>query len=789
MFRNFLLTALRNLAKQKVFAGFNILGISMGIACCIVVYLLIQYHYSQDAFHQKAATIFTVNHVRTVDGSPELWATSPDAIGSSLKAHIPQVKRFVRFDHEGVVVKSGDHVFHESLHLADPDFFQLFSFPLQSGRTDVLHDPSSLVLSEPMARKYFGNEEPIGQQLTVIFDNQIKRTFTVRAVAAPFPNTASFSFDFLCNYTVGKDLDWRENDWSRQLQATFIELDSPASADKVTAALGRFAKLHNAINPQLAITSFYLDNLLQMAQHSHKTRHSLAGGTSPIGLLVLGILAILVLLMACFNFMNYTIATSTSRFKEIGVRKALGSTRQQLIRQFIGENLLTGCIALGLALLITETLFLPTFSRLIDFYQLRFNLIENWKLIVFLLGLMGGIGLVSGLYPSLYISSFSAVSVLKGKQRLAGNNGFVRTLLIIQFGLSMFTVAAAIVTTQNAQFIRRMDVGYDQNQLVVLRTNSEQSFNYLRDVAARLPEVKQIAGSQDQIGRINDHPVTLENNQIKSTADVFRVSAEYLQTLGLRFIEGRNFLPDSPVDTERSILVNQALVKAMGWKSAIGKQIRVADQVYQVAGVVHDFNYQFFFVKIAPCILKLNRSSENRVLTLKMATADLDHLSGQLKAAWQKTMPDIPFELSQQEDVYSTSYDESRRVRDVFTYVAMLTLIISVMGLFALVSLTIAKKTKEIGIRKVLGASAFNVATLLNREFLGLIAIAGIVFLPLAFVALKSLLESVYIYHIPVTAGAFIGTLVVMLLLASLTIGSQVYKIAVSNPVKALQSE
>ncbi|UFH54385.1 ABC transporter permease [Spirosoma sp. KNUC1025] len=789
MFRNFLLMATRNLAKQRLFAGFNILGIAMGIACCIVVYLLIQFHYNQDTFHSKASVIYMVNHVRTTDGSPEQWATSPDPIGPALKADLPDVKRFVRFQGERAVVKSGSNVFNEYIRLADPDFFRMFSFSLQAGSPDALTDPSAIILSEPMARKYFGNAQAIGQQLTILFGDKTKRNFTVRAVAAPFPNTASFSFDMLVNFAVGKELGWKDNDWARQVQATFIELTSPSSADKVTKALNRYVKAHNAINQQLVISSFYLDNLLTTAQHSHNTRHALASGTSPTGLLVLGVLAGLVLLMACFNFMNYTIATSTSRFKEIGVRKVLGSTRKQLIQQFIGENLLSGFLALVLAIVLAETLFLPAFSQLIDFYQLRFNLIDNWKLVLFLLVLMIGIGLISGLYPSLYISSFSPINVLKGKQRIAGNNGFVRTLLVVQFGLSMFTVAAAIVTTQNAQFIRHMDVGYNQNQLVVLRTDSEKSFNYLRDVASRLPDVVQVAGSQDQIGRAGDQTITLETSSVKSTADVFRVGSDYVSALGLRLTQGRNFLPDSPVDADQSVLVNESLVKTMGWQSAVGKRIRLDNKSYQVAGVVHDFNYQFFFVKIAPCILKLNRSSENRVLTLKVNTADLATLSNRLKTEWYKVMPDVPFELSQQEDVYSASYDESRRVKDVFTYVAILTLIISIMGLFALVSLSIAKKTKEIGIRKVLGASAFSVANLLNREFLILISVAGIIFLPLAFVAMKALFDNVYVYHIPVTAGSFVGALLLILLLALITIGSQVYKVAISNPVKALQTE
>ncbi len=789
MLNNFFKIAIRNLLKQKLFASFNILGISMGIACSVVVYLLIQHQFSQDAFHTNAPTTFLVNHIRTTNGQPERWITSPDAIGPALQTDVVEVKQFVRFQGNSAIVKQGNNVFHEYIHFTDPNFFNLFSFPLQAGTADPLSAPDGIVLSDAAARKYFGGKEAVGQVLTILFDGKTKQTFTVKAVAAPFPNTASFSFTMLLNYEVGKTLGWNDNDWTRPVQATFIQVEKPADVGKVTAALTRFVKRYNDANGQAPINSFYLDNLLDVSKNGYQTRYSFASGTSPTGMIILGVLAALVLFMACFNFMNYTIATSVTRFKEIGVRKVLGSTRKQLIRQFIGENLFVGCIALGLGLLLAGTLFLPTFRVLIDFPQLRFNLRENWQLLLFLLALIGTISLLSGFYPSVYVSGFNPITVLKGQQRIKGTNGLVRTLLVAQFGLAMFTVAAAILTTQNAQFLRNMDVGYQPARLMVLQTENEQAFNQLRDAATRLPGVTQVAGSQDQIGRTGDHVTTLEFGDTKSTAEVFRVSADYLQLLGLRLEQGRNFLPNSPAEATNSIVVNRALVKAMGWASAVGKQVRMNNKICHIVGVVDDFNYRFFYIKIAPCILQMNLPADNRVLTLKVDTDDIAQLTAKLKPVWQHAMPDVPFALQQQTEVYRSSYDDSRRVKDIFTYVAFLTLLISAMGLFALVSLNIAKRTKEIGIRKVLGASAYSIANLLNREFLLLITIAGVIFLPLAFLALKGLLESEYPYHIPVTAWAFISTLGVMLLLAIVTIGSQVFKIATSNPVKALQTE
>ena len=789
MIGNFFKISLRNLLKQRLFASFNILGIAMGIACSILVYLLIQHQFSQDAFHANAPTTFIINHIRTTNGEPERWITSPDAIGPALQTDVAEVKQFVRFQGNSAVVKQGSNVFQEYVHFADPNFFKLFSFPLQTGSTNPLSEPNGIVLSDATARKYFGGKPAVGQSLTILFDGKTKQNFIVKAVAAPFPNTASFSFDILVNYTVGNVLGWRYNDWSRSVQATFIQVGKPADIAKVTATLAKYVKRHNDVNSQSPVEAFYVDNLLDISQNGYRTRHSFASGTSPTGMIVLGILAALVLFMACFNFMNYTIAASVTRFKEIGVRKVLGSTRQQLIRQFIGENLLVGSIALGLGLIVAGTLFLPTFRVLIDFPQLRFNLLENWQLLLFLIVLILGISLLSGLYPSLYISSFNPVTVLKGRQRIKGTNSLVRTLLVVQFGIAMFTVAAAILTTQNAQFLRYMDVGYEPSKLLVLRTDGERSFNQLRDAANRLPGVTQVAGSQDQIGRTGDNLTTLELGSTKSTAELLHVSPDYIQTLGLRVAQGRNFLPDSPAEADNSIIVNQALVKAMGWTSAVGKQVRLKDKICHIVGVVDDFNYRFFYVKIAPCVLQMNLPADNRVLTMRVNADDMTRLTAQLKPVWQRAMPDAPFEMAQQNDVYASSYDGVRRVKDIFTFVAFLTLLISVMGLFALVSLNIARKTKEIGIRKVLGASAYSIANLLNREFLMLITIAGAIFLPLAFFALKGLLESEYPYHIPVTGWAFVNTLVMMLLLAALTIGTQVYKIATANPVKALQTE
>lgn len=789
MISNYLKIALRNLLKQKLFSGFNILGIAIGIACSVVVYLLIQHQFSQDAFHANASTTFIVNHTRTTNGQPEHWITSPDAIGPALQTDVAEVKQFVRFQGKSAVVKQGSNVFHEYIRLADPNFFDVFSFPLQVGTADPLRDPNGIVLSDAAARKYFGREAAVGQSLTILFDGKTRQRFTVKAVAAPFPNTASFSFDILVNYSVGRTLGWRDNDWTRPINATFIQVEEPADIGKVTTALATYVKHHNEVNSQSPIGAFYVDNLLDLSQHANRTRHSFAAGLSPVGMLMLGILAALVLFMACFNFMNYTIATSVTRFKEIGVRKVLGSTRKQLIRQFIGENLLVGSLALGLGLLLAGTLFLPVFRVLIDFPQLRFSLLDNWQLILFLMTLVVVISFLSGLYPAVYISGFNAITVLKGRQRIKGTNGLVRTLMVVQFGFAMFTVSAAILTTQNAQFFRYMDVGYEPSKLVVLRTDSEQSFDQLRDAAARLPGVVQVAGSQDQIGQTGDNVTTLELGAARSTTEVLRVSSEYVQTVGLRVAQGRNFLANSTAEAANSIIVNQALVKAMGWTSAVGKQVRLKDKICHIVGVVDDFNYRFFFVKIAPCVLQLNLPANNRVLTLKVNTDDITRLSAPLKPVWQRAMPDTPFEISQQNEVYTSSYDATRRVKDVFTYVAFLTLLISAMGLFALASLNIAKKTKEIGIRKVLGASSYSIANLLNREFLILITIAGTIFLPLAFSALKSLLESEYPYHIPITAWAFVGTLVMMLLLALLIISSQVYRIATANPVKALQTE
>lgn len=789
MFKNFLKVAVRNIRKQGFYALFNSLGMAMAIACSIIIYLIIQRQQNLDNFHKNASEIFAVNETHIINGVSEPDFRSPLPLAPQLKNNSPLITSAVRLYSVDVTAKKKDDAFYENIILTDDDFFNMFSFSIQAGNKNAIKNPSAIVLSYEAAKKYFGNSSALGKQLSIIFNNSYKRTFTVAAVAAPFPDNASFTFNMLANISLLNGLGLNENDWKLQTKASFIQLRSAASASQVSSLLNDYVKVYNGANPDNKIQSLYLDNLKDVPRHGYYTHNPLVIISPPAAIITLGILCIMILCLACFNFMNYALATSASRFKEIGVRKVLGSSKKQLLLQFLGENLLISLIALALAFLITQFLFLPGANKIFDYQHISFDPLNNIGLVTFLFILIIVIAVLSGLYPALKISGVNTIKIFKNKQNVKGNKGLTGTLTVLQLGFSLVTIAASIITAANAKYLSSLNVGYNKDHILVLKTDNASSFQFLENAARKRPDVLNVAGSQDQIGRTANASSMVKYENLQLNSDVINVTPEYIDLLKLAIVEGRNFLPNSQQDIDNSVIVNQKLVALMNWSNPIGKQIQADGKTYEVAGVVKDFNYENFFRKIGPCLLKMNAAENNRVLSINTENENTADLKNYLHAEWKKTMPDKPFETTLQMDVYNISYRESRRTEELLLSIAILTIIISSMGLFAQVALNIVKRTKEIGMRKILGAHFFQIAALMTKELFVLMAISAIIFLPLVFIAINNLFEVAYPYHIPLTVNFFILALLVMIAVMILTTGSLVYKAAIANPAKSLRTE
>ena len=789
MFKNYLKVAIRNIRKQGYYAIFNSLGIAMGIALSLVVYMLVDHQKSLDDFHQNRKEIFVINELHTTNGIPENQFQTMAPVAMALKNKSPLVESVVRFYSTPAIAKRGDQVFQENIRLVDPEFLNMFSFQLADGDRHALENPSGLVISSAIAKKYFGETPAMGKQMTILFNDSTKRVFTVQAVAAPFPDNASFGFGILANFSNTKSLGVDENNWKQKLEASFIQLKSADSKSKLDLPMAAILKDYNAVNTDQPVKSLYLDNLKDIPKHGYFTRNAIAIGSHPTAFVILGVLAFMVLAMACFNFTNYSLATSTSRFKEIGVRKVLGSSRKQLVIQFLAENMIISGMALMLSLLLTKFLFLPAINDIFDFQHLSFQPASDYRMILFLFILVTGIGILSGLYPALGISNVKTVQVFRNKQNIRGNKSLTRVLLVLQFGFSLFTIGASILASQNATFLKNLNVGYQKDKLLVLHADSESGFQLLRNTAIQHPDVLSVAGSQDQIGRTGNPTMGLQYNETILNSEMIRVSPEYIDLLKLQILKGRNFINGSRQDVDHSILINQKLAILLNLSNPVGSRVSIMNRNYEIVGLVDDFNYEHFFKKIGPCFLLMNDKAANRVLTIKLKKEQAGTLETALHNTWVKVMPDKPFEFSYQDQVYDISYNEARRTRSLLGSIAILTIIISAIGLFAQLALNISKRTKEIGMRKILGASFIQIARLMTRELFILLVIASVLFLPLTFYTIKSLFDSIYQYHIPVNIYFLILSFGVMILVAIITVSSLIYRAALANPVKSLRTE
>jgi putative ABC transport system permease protein len=432
---------------------------------------------------------------------------------------------------------------------------------------------------------------------------------------------------------------------------------------------------------------------------------------------------------------------------------------------------------------------LPGANKIFDYQHISFDPLNNVGLITFLFILIIVIAILSGLYPALKISGVSTIKIFKNKQNVKGNKGLTRTLTVLQLGFSLVTIAASIITAQNAKYLSSLNVGYNKDDIMVLQTDNASSFQFLENAARKHPDVFNVAGSQDQVGRTANQSSLLKYENAQLNSDVINVTPEYINLLKLDIVEGRNFLPNSQHDIDNSVIVNQKLVALMNWSNPVGKKIQSDGKTYEVTGVVKDFNYENFFSKIGPCVLKMNAENYNRVLSINIKNENITDLQNYLHTEWKKVMPDKPFETTFQTDVYNISYRESARTRELLFSIAMLTMIISSMGLFAQVALNIVKRTKEIGMRKILGARFFQIAGLMTKELFVLMAIAAIIFLPLVFIAVKNLFDVAYPYHIPLNAEFLVLALIVMITVMILATGTLLYKAAIANPVESLRTE
>ena len=799
MIKNYFTIAIRNLARNKVYAFINIAGLSIGLACAMLIILYVKDEVSYDRFHTDVTHIYRVvsqGYDKNGKKGNENGNTGYFQ-GPRFTANVPGINAFVRVQSGRTDIKKETEVNSQEILYADSNFFSVFSFPLIDGDPkSCLKDNRSIVLSADAAEKQFGTTDAVGK-IMLLKDKDAFIPYKVTAVAKKSPQNSSIKFDVLLPLIVPVEEEQNPENWFNIFLNTFVVLAPNANVPKVEAAMQHFYLADSkdalkTVTERFGPMEWRDKYLLQpfTAMHLSTTlpaQNGLSNASNPMYSYILSGIALFILLIACINFINLTIARSVRRAKEIGIRKVIGGERKQLIIQFLGESFLLCFLAFLFAIIIVR-LVLPVFNDLSN-KALSLSYLFDAKLVGGFILLFLITGFMAGFYPALILSGYSPVQTLYSRFILAGKNYLQKSLVVLQFALASFLIIATFTIDNQFNYLTHEELGYNDSNLIMIDKQKlrRDEAVLLRQELMKDPGILAVAGknggSWGTVARIN----------ADSTIDFAyeTVDENYLPMLQIRLLKGRNFSSDFPSDSSHSVLVNESFVKKAGWKNPIGQQVNFwynNNEKYTVVGVVKDYHYQPLNQKIGPQLFTMKADNQYGKAFIKIKpkteTASLKYIA----QVFKKLFPLSPFSYTFKNDENIKNYEAEAKWKQIMLFSAILTIFISCIGLFGLTVLSAEKRTKEIGIRKVLGASVKNVVTILSKDFIKLVIIALLIAIPLAWMAANKWLGN-YPYRISLSWSMFALAGVLVILIALGTVSFQAIKAAIANPVKSLRSE
>ncbi|HLL94350.1 MAG TPA: ABC transporter permease [Spirosoma sp.] len=805
MFRNHLIIAWRNIVRNKTFSVVNILGLAIGIAACVLILQYVSFELSYDNFHTKGDRIYRVRQDRYNEGKLSTqWAAGAQAVGNSFKAAFEEVEDYVKILRRGpaVVDYKEKSLKVEKVYIASQAFFTIFSYPLVAGNpATALAEPNTVALSETVARRLFGTENPIGKTIRQNRRNAVK----VTGVFKDFPANTHLQPDYIIPYVtfkkqVGPDNN-PDNAWQWDGALSYILLrpgvDPRALEAKFPALVDRLAGEEHRKFRSAAV--YLLQPLRDIHLYSHFMNEAEPNGDGKTVYLLLAI-AFFIVVIAWVNYINLTTARSIDRAKEVGVRKAVGSLRSQLMVQFMTESVLLNALAVALALLLVA-LALPTFNELSG-QQLSFSMLGSSLFWLPLGGLFVVGSFFSGLYPAFVLSGFKPVTVLKGKINQSRQGITLRkSLVVFQFVASLFLLVGTLAVFEQISFMRKQSLGINIDQTLVLNPPIvANDSTYMRQMAAfktellRQSGIRHVAASTVVPGQASDWNaggIRLKGMD-ESKGKQYRiigVDYDFIKAYDLKLLAGRNFSKEFGSDP-KAVVFNKMAIQQLGFDDpaqSIGKQIDFWGETFTIVGVTNDFHQQSLRDAYEPLILRLSPDVRG-FFSIKLATTDLMGQIGLIRAEWNRFFPGNPFEYSFLDERFNNQYRADQRFGQVFGLFTLLAIVVACLGLFGLASFTTAQRTKEIGIRKVLGATVGEIVEMLYREFAVLILVAFVIATPLAWYAVTQWLQS-YAFRTNLPWWLFVMPFLVVLLTSLLTVSFQSIKAALTNPVKSLRSE
>lgn len=786
MFRNYFKVAFRQLMKNKGFSFLNIIGLSLGIACAILILLWVNDEFSYNRFHKNFKRLYLVMENQTYDGKTYTFSALPGKFAPAIKQELPEVKYAARLDWGNRMLFSlGDKAIYERGYFTDPDFLKMFSFKLLRGDTaGLLTDPTSIVITDAMAEKFFGKDDALGKTLKVNND----KSYTIKAIVEEPPLTSSIKFSWLASFKLHEDRNPWLLEWGNNGIQTYLEMKEGADPVQLNKKLKEFITARDTS----AIAKPFLLSMNDLRLRSQFEEGKQVGGRID-SVRRFTLIAILIIIIACINFMNLATAKSEQRAREVGVRKAMGAGRGMLIRQFFTESMLMSFAAMVIAALIVA-IALPGFNQLVE-KKLIFDFSNPviWAGLP-LLALV--CGLLAGSYPSLYLSSFNPVTVFKGL-RIGKNSTIVyvrKTLVVAQFVVSIVLIVSTIVIYKQIQYVKNRNLGYNKDNVLISGLNGDMNKHFpallnelkatgvVENAAISNSRVLELGSSSGDFSWQGKQP----NSQLLVTLEW--VSPQYISTMGMKLKHGRDFYDDIARDSN-NVIINETFAKIIGKANPVGDIItRDNGRQLTIAGVVKDFVYSDMYKKPDPLILFCDTSAVNLLLVKLKAGRDIPAAVAKVEKAVKASNPAYPFEYRFMDDQFNELFKSETLTGRLSRLFALLTILISCLGLFGLAAYTAERRTKEIGIRKVLGATISGVITLLSKDFLRLVAIASVIAFPVAWLFMDKWLQD-YAYRITMPWWVFLLAGLLAAIITMLTVSFQAVKAAIANPVKSLRTE
>jgi putative ABC transport system permease protein len=791
MFRNYLLVTFRNLLKNRIFTLINILGLGIALSVCIVAFFNHMFNYEFDRTHVNFDKIYRINSFRDMEGRDQEYGIVPATLGLEVKKDIPGIEKAARLMRTGSPVKEGLNIFPTQISYIDPEFLDIFTFPIVVGDKKSIENQANILVSSTMADKLFGKEYPIGKTISIVNDNNKEFTYTVGAVFADLPENSSFRIDILSHYDNFKLMwNWSDADWKNLTTVLFIQVPDKSLLPSITKSLKNYVPVQNRAREDFRITRFSLVPLKEVGSNTRTTWSSgLFPSLHPAALMAPPVMALFILLIACFNFANTSIATFSKRLKEIGLRKTFGGQRRQLVAQFMLETLIICFLALLVGIILAEFL-VPAYSSLWDYMKIELTFTKYIFFWIFLLLLLSLTGFLAGVYPAMYVSSFSPVNVLKGASPFRGAGKLSSVLLALQFSISVMALVLGLVFTKNAVYQRTLDLGYDRDKLIVMPVAPELSTSFRNEILTN-PKIISAEGTQNHIG-FGTYRRPIKDAVKKLEVDVMDIGPEYASTMGLRLVEGRLFDKSrAEADlTNKSIIINQKMVNDFGWKEALGMTVTLYDTTrFTVVGVVKDFYISGLLQKINPTMLRLSSNEKYNVLAIRAEPKDLPGVLDYLRLKWKSQATNFIFGGMFQEDTMQQEKAINNSILKVNVFLAIAATLLSLIGMYNLVSLDIIRRTKEMGIRKIQGAPVPLIMYLVSRKFLVVLIIASLIGCTGGYYMSIMLLDSIWDYFVQIKPGILILAASIMIVATILTIIFKIGKAALRNPVDSLRYE